>query len=165
MSRSSVLLRYICFALLLAAIPARAEDKWKTPTPEELSMSLQHLAPTGADAMYLDREEIDEDEHDTTHTVYSRIKVLAPKGTDYAKIVLNYSALKNGLGTDILMFEGRTIDPDGSVRPMTAPYSEQVLNSTPEGKVGARTYTLPWPSMGSIFEYRYKMHYRSSIQG
>ena len=82
------LLLVVSASLLLAvsAVPARAADKWTTPTPEELSMTSQPQVP-GAAAVVLFREEISDDNL-SKHSVYVRIKVLTEAGKSQADVEL-----------------------------------------------------------------------------
>jgi hypothetical protein len=79
------------FAVMLlgAAVPLVSHAQFQAPTPEELKMVSDPKAP-GADAVYLYREETEDDPHHF-RTVYARIKVLTEKGNDLATVHVTYS--------------------------------------------------------------------------
>src|ERR1700686_1070609 len=76
------------FALLWSAVPLLSHAQFQAPTPEELKMTSDPKAP-GADAVYLYREETEDDPHHF-RTVYARIKVLTEKGKELATVQVAY---------------------------------------------------------------------------
>jgi hypothetical protein len=148
--RSAVLLAFTV-SPLVSSVRARAQ--FQAPSDEELKMTADPKAP-GADAVYLNYEEID---NDPMHyqSFYARIKVLTEKGKELATVELPY--LKGN--TKIESVSGRTIHQDGTVIPL-AGKPEDLLNE----KVGdlqfkRKVFTLPSVEVGSILEYRYEVHY------
>jgi len=122
--------------LAIAAMPARAADKWQTPTPEELSMTSQPQVP-GAAAVVLFREEISDDNL-SMHSVYVRIKVLTEAGKAYADIELPSEG--DFKAEDIA---GRTIQPDGTVVPFTGkPYVKTITRGR-NVRLEAKVFTMP----------------------
>src|SRR6202166_4629188 len=75
--------------LLRAMVPLLSHAQFQAPTPDELKMTFDPKAP-GADAVYLYREETEDDPHHF-RTVYVRIKVLTEKGKDLATVRVTYS--------------------------------------------------------------------------
>jgi hypothetical protein len=69
---------------MLAAAPFGAFAQTQAPSQEELQMTADPKAP-GADAVYLYREETEDDPHQFS-TVYARIKVLTEKGKEAATV-------------------------------------------------------------------------------
>jgi len=145
-------------ALLLAgaALRASASEPWTSPTPEELSMTSQPQAP-GASAVYLYREE-KTDDPDQTYTEYVRLKILTEGGKDLANVELKYisEGYTNFSLSDIA---GRTIHPDGTVIPFVGKPYERVVEKMKGFKVKSKVFTLPGVTVGSIIEYRYKLHW------
>lgn len=76
------------FALLWSAAPFVTHAQFQAPTPEELKMTSDPKAP-GADAVYLYREETEDDPHHF-NTVYARLKILTEKGREAATIHIVY---------------------------------------------------------------------------
>ncbi|HVC47024.1 MAG TPA: transglutaminase-like domain-containing protein [Terracidiphilus sp.] len=74
--------------LLGLATPLAAIGQFHAPTKEELQMTSDPAAP-GAAAVYLYREEIQDDPHHF-HSVYARIKILKDSGTELATVHINY---------------------------------------------------------------------------
>jgi hypothetical protein len=74
--------------LLVTAAPRIASGQFQSPTKEELSMTSDPKAP-GAAAVYLYREETEDDPHHFS-SVYARIKVLTEKGKDLATVHVQY---------------------------------------------------------------------------
>ena len=102
----------VLFAAMLPAALARAQLQFQPPTPDELQMTSDPKAP-GADAVYLNLEETDNDaQHYESH--YARIKVLTEKGKEMATVELPY--LKGGWKISDL--KGRTIHADGNIVPL-----------------------------------------------
>src|SRR5450432_910388 len=74
--------------LLGSFAPLAAFGQFQPPTPEELKMTSDPKAP-GASAVYLYREEREDDSHHF-RSVYARIKVLSEAGKDLATVHVVY---------------------------------------------------------------------------
>ncbi|MGB6975729.1 MAG: transglutaminase-like domain-containing protein [Terracidiphilus sp.] len=74
--------------LLGLATPLAAFGQFQTPTKVELQMTSDPMAP-GAAAVYLYREEI-QDDHHHFFSVYARIKILKDSGTELATVNIDY---------------------------------------------------------------------------
>jgi hypothetical protein len=155
-------LRRLSFALLCLLLPSLAHAQaWITPTPEELSMTADPQAP-GASAIYLNREEITDDQLHMWRK-YARIKVLAEGGKDLANVEVDQVKDSDGGGYKIVAVAGRTIHPDGTIVPFTgAPY-EKLVEKTRDVKVASKVFTLPAVEVGSIIEYRYELSYDDNL--
>jgi hypothetical protein len=140
--------------LFLAALsPVVVYAQFQPPAPEELTMTSDPKAP-GADAVYLDIEEI---ANDPLHyqSYYARIKVLTEKGKELATVTIPY--LKgNKKVTDI---KGRTIHADGTVIPLAVKPEDLMVAKTGELQIGKKVFTLPSVEVGSILEYSYDLRY------
>lgn len=96
---------YLRFAFLLAigSFPVVAFAQFSAVPKEELSMTSDPKAP-GAAAVYLDREETEDDPH-AFRTVYARIKVLTESGKSAAVVRIDfpttfvYNAVGNNYGS------------------------------------------------------------------
>lgn len=138
-----------------------ADNKWITPTQEELSMTSQPEVP-GAPAVYLYREEITED---SLHmwSFYVRLKVLTEEGKKYGDIKLHF--MKGGGGYDefsgysISDIQGRTIQPDGTIVPFTGKPYDKLIEQSSGMKLMSKVFSLPAVQVGSILEYRYTMRW------
>src|SRR5208282_3419183 len=150
--RKSFFLRSVV-SFLAAVSPAVVYAQFQPPTPEELKMTSDPKAP-GADAVYLDIEEI---ANDPMHfqSYYSRIKVLTEKGKELATVELPYMKGNKKI-TDI---KGRTIHADGTVVPLTVKPEDLMVAKSGEMQIGKKVFTLPSVEVGSILEYRYELHY------
>ncbi|MFZ0336591.1 MAG: DUF3857 and transglutaminase domain-containing protein [Terracidiphilus sp.] len=140
--------------LLLAVLsPALACAQFQPPTDEELKMTADPKAP-GADAVYLDVEEI---ANDPLHyqTYYARIKVLTEKGKELATVTIPY--LKGN--KKVADIKGRTIHADGTVIPLTVKPEDLLSQKSGENQLGRVVFTLPSVEVGSILEYRYDLRY------
>ena len=146
----------------LIAMPAAAHaanDSFRTPTKEELSMTELPGYP-GASAVVLNREEEDRDD---LHVMkrYERIKILTEKGKDLANVELKFVTslardyFDAGDEKQITDIQGRTIHPDGRVIPFTGKPYLKVIEKTNGAKFQERVFTLPDVEVGSIIEYRY----------
>ena len=150
--------RSLTFAsiLLLATAYARADD-WIKPTPEELQMTAEPLAP-GAAAIYLYRDERADDKIHI-HTTYVRLKILSEKGKEYADQEIDYEGGKFGISA----VQGRTIHSDGTIIPFTGKPYQKLLDKNGKEKYKATVFTLPDVQVGSIIEYRYVLDYDSNL--
>ena len=140
------------FALVLAS-PALLHAQFQTPTPDELKMTADPMAP-GAAAVYLYREETTDDKLHY-HTYYERIKVLTEKGKELAtqKIPYEHGQFK------VTNIQGRTIHADGTIIPMTVKAADLVDIKSGKIQVNMMVFTLPSAEVGSILEYRLEIHY------
>jgi hypothetical protein len=143
-------------AVLLGALvsPVLIRAQFQPLTDEELKMTADPKAP-GAAAVYLDYEEI---ANDPLHyqSTYARIKVLTDKGKTLATVELPYFLKGSTKITDI---RGRTIQPDGTIVPLTVKPEDLVVVKTGEYQVERKVFTLPSVEVGSILEYRYDLEY------
>lgn len=137
----------------LALTPAVHAQQWTAPTPEELSMTSLPAVP-GADAIILNKEEIDDDDMHVQY-VYMRIKVLTEKGLRYADVDVDFDKATDSSGFTIGEFYARTVQPDGSIVPFTGKGMDKVLEKTGVDTYTRRAYALPAAKVGSILEYRY----------
>lgn len=145
----------LCSAIgLLAAVwPPLVFAQFQPPNPDELKMTSDPKAP-GADAVYLDIEEV---ANDPLHyrTTYVRIKVLTEKGKELATVELPYL---EGVAK-IADIKGRTIHPDGTVIPLAVKPEDLMISKTSEQQIEKKVFTLPSVEVGSILEYRYDLEY------
>jgi hypothetical protein len=148
-------------ALLGVAAPARAQQQWTPPTPEELSMTSQPQVP-GAAAVYLDYEETtDDDLHSQTY--YVRLKVLTDAGKDFANVKLVSASDTSGddsdgivnFSSDFTDIQGRTIHSDGTIVPFTGKPYDRTVEKTKGVMETEKVFTLPDVEVGSILEYRF----------
>ncbi len=147
--------RIAAIALLLGAPVLHAQNNWITPTPAELSMTSLPEVP-GASAVYLNREEID---NDLLHVkiIYERIKILTEAGKEYANVEIPYATGVKGDQMDNPT--GRTIHADGTIVPFSGKPYQKLVEKGPDYKVVEKIFSLPSVEVGSIIEYRYKLRY------
>lgn len=153
----AVLRRALVLCLVLAPLSAFAFPEWQEPTPAELSMK-SYAADPDAPAVYLYREEtVDDALH--MHSTYARIKILSEKGKDmYSDVELPYLS-----GYSVDSIAGRTIHSDGTVVPFTGKPYNKLLTKEGNLKVMAKVFSMPDVQVGSILEYRFKLHYADGI--
>jgi hypothetical protein len=145
----------LCVVLISAALPALASDSWTTPTPEELKMTSIPEVP-GASALYLNLTQT-ADDHLHMFSNYVRLKVLTEGGKEYANVDLPYFASYDGATVDDIA--GRTIAPDGTVTMFTGKPYDKLIAKAGNVKYKTKVFTLPDVQVGSILEYRFKIHY------
>ena len=109
----------------------------------------------GAAAVYLYKEEIADD---AIHmqSFYYRIKVLTEGGKSRGDIELPFYAGESGVTMDDI--SGRTIHADGTIVPFTGKPYEKLVEKGTDYKIKVKVFTLPAVEVGSIIEYRYKLH-------
>jgi hypothetical protein len=137
--------------------PALLRAQFQEPTADELKMTADPLMP-GASAVYLYKEEsTDEEQHAITY--YCRIKVLSEKGKELATVQIPYVH-----GLDIVTdVQGRTIHADGKVVALTAKPSDLMDAKDKTIQMNTVVFTLPDVDVGSILEYRLKIHFPEFI--
>jgi len=119
-------------------------------------MTSQPQAP-GASAVYLYREERTDDP-DQTYSEYVRLKILTEGGKDLANVELKYVS-EGDTNYSISNIAGRTIHPDGTIIPFSGKPYERSIEKIKGYKVKSKVFTLPDVTVGSIIEYRYKLHW------
>jgi hypothetical protein len=159
--RNDVSLRNVLLFLLLTS-PALVcaqfhKPAFHEPTPEELKMTADPKAP-GADAVFLDIEEIANDQGHYQCS-YARIKVLTEKGKEMATVSLPY--LKTAFKIEEI--KGRTIHPDGTVIPLAGTPEDLLVAKKGDLEIGQKVFTLPDVEVGSILEYSYDLSYPEHI--
>ena len=140
-------------ALFLAATCGHAQ--FQQPTSEELKMTSDPKAP-GAAAVYLYREETDNDERHV-RSFYARIKILTEKGKEQATINVAYA----NQGWEVTDIKARTIHSDGTVIPLEGKPEDLLLTKEDKFKLSRKVFNLPSVEVGSILEYRYDLRYDS----
>jgi hypothetical protein len=143
-------MRHVLVLFALAA-PALIHAQFQPPTPEELKMTADSKAP-GADAVYLNIEDVTDDERHF-YNYHARIKVLQEKGKELATIRVPYVK-----GADkVTKIEGRTIHADGTVIPLTVKPDDLVDFKTKDLQIHAVVFNLPSVEVGSILEYSFRL--------
>lgn len=150
-----ILIRSLSALLFASAIPALLSAQFQEPTSDELKMTSDPKAP-GAAAVYLYREEKTDDQA-SLHSFYERIKVLTEKGLDLATVEIPYEYGK----FQVVDIQGRTIHPDGTVVPLKAKPSDLLDFKNAGHQFNRMVFNLPDAQVGSILEYRLKIHYSS----
>ena len=149
--------------LCLLAAPAARAVGFQPPSPDEIKMTSEPLAP-GAPAIILYRQ-VDRD--DNVHTGhednYIRIKILTEEGRKYGDVEIEFV---KGLG-DVTNVHARTIRPDGSIADFDGKVFEKTLVKRRAGgrqeKYLAKTFTLPDVQVGSIVEYYYTVDFQEDM--
>src|SRR5580698_9697044 len=140
------------FLLLVAVSPLALRAQFQDPTSDELKMTSDPKAP-GASAVYLYREEtLSSDEG--TETIYARIKVLAEKGKELATVQTPFVPGS----TSVEKVEARTIHPDGRAIPLVAKPEDLTNFKSKYFREDTLVFTLPDVDVGSILEYRIRIH-------
>lgn len=138
---------------LLCPKPARASG-FQPPSPDELKMTEESLAP-GAPAIILYREVERDDSGNTAHeNDYFRIKILKEEGRKYADIEIPFYKEN---GNKIVNVHGRTIRPDGSAVNFDGSVVEKSIVKAKGLRYMAKTFALPDVEVGSIIEYYYTL--------
>jgi hypothetical protein len=146
----------LVIAVTVMPPPRLQAQAWTPPTPEELAMKSVPEVP-GAPAIYLYREE-DSDDREQVLSFYFRVKVFSDGGKDLANIEIPFVSGSDGFKVSAI--SGRTIHPDGTIVPYSGKIEDKLIKKSHGGAtVKAKVFTLPSVEVGSILEYRYKIHY------
>ncbi len=145
---------FIAGCLLLGgSLVSLQAQSWTAPTPEELHMTSIPEVP-GAEAVILNREEVDDDDNHM-RMFYYRIKILSEGGIKLGDVELQYDKRSDQFGNSIDAISGRTIQPDGSIVPFNGKPHDKLLYKDKENAYTARVFSMPAVQVGSILEYRY----------
>lgn len=151
--------RCFCFVFVLPCLlclRSSAAD-WPPISPEDLKVTDIKEQP-GAPALFLQREEIDDDMNNV-HSVYARIKILTDAGREYANVELPYSRR----GFTIAGISGRTIHADGSTVPFEGKPFDKTVEKSGGIRINVKSFTLPDVQVGSIIDYRFSLRYQDHI--
>jgi hypothetical protein len=147
--RSLVLL---AFAFLLVTAPVFAGVGFQPVSPDELKMTSDPAAP-GVPAIILYREVARYDDRVPHEDNYFRIKILKEEGRKYGDIEIPFYKERD---EDISGIKARTIRPDGTIAEFHGQVFEKFLvKRRGDGRILAKTFTLPEVEVGSIIEYEY----------
>ncbi len=147
--------RLVWFACLASASFSFAQkEDWLPIAPKDLQVKEVPGSP-GADAIQLYYADFI-DGNTYSEFVYHRIKILTEKGRQPGKYADVEIAILPGFTLSDL--KARTIHPDGQIVEFTGKPFEKTLIKGQGIKILAKTFTMPDVSLGSIVEYKYKLH-------
>ena len=152
------------FLLCILAVPrVKAAAGFQPPSPDELKITREPLAP-GAPAIILYRQvDRDDNPHTGHEDNYIRIKILTEEGRKYGDVEIEFV---KGLH-DVNNVHARTIRPDGSIAEFDGKVFEKTLIKRRAGgrqeKYLAKTFTLPDVQVGSIVEYYYTVDFQENM--
>lgn len=143
-----------CAAAFFAALsPVFLRAQFQPPNPDELKMTSDPKAP-GADAVYLDFEETDNDSQHSQN-YYARIKVLTEKGKEAATVEFEYPGGEFSYGS----ISGRTIHADGTIVPIDVKPEDLTVVKQGDTRIEKKVFTLPNVEVGSVLEYSYQLRF------
>jgi hypothetical protein len=156
-NRGSFAVSALSLIAVLGALACRptiaSAQTFQPPTPEELKMTSEPLAP-GVPAIILYRQVDRDDNGRTSHEDnYLRIKILTEEGRKYADIEIPFFKASG----DVIHIRARTIRPDGSAVDFDGKAFDKSIVKAKGVKYLAKTFTLPDVQVGSIIEYSYTL--------
>jgi Domain of Unknown Function with PDB structure (DUF3857)/Transglutaminase-like superfamily len=137
--------------LVISSVASRAQ--FRAPSEEELRMTADPRAP-GADAVYLDYEENDDDKGHF-QDYYARVKVLTEKGKEAANVEISYPGGPFSIGS----ISGRTIHADGTIVPLTVKPEDLLVAKSGAARTEKTVFEMPSVEVGSVLEYSYQVRY------
>jgi hypothetical protein len=138
-----------------------AGQGFQPPNPDELKMTSEPLAP-GAPAVILYRQVDRDDNMLTAHEDnYVRVKILTEEGRKYGDVEIPFFKENE----EIVNVHGRTIHPDGSIREFDGKIFDKSLLKSREGRVLAKTFSLPDVQPGCVIEYYFTRDFREDVYG
>jgi Domain of Unknown Function with PDB structure (DUF3857) len=144
---------------LLVCPPIAAAQGFQPPSPEELKMTSEPLAP-GAPAIILYRQVDRDDNRHTPHEDnYVRIKILNEEGRKYADPEIPFFKQSQ----DIVHIRARTIRPDGSIASFDGQVFEKSIVKARGVRYMAKTFTLPDVQVGGIIEYSFTIDFKENF--
>ena len=153
----------VVFVFCLLAVPRLRAVGFQPPSPDEIKMTSEPLAP-GAPAIILFRQVDRDDDVRTGHEDdYIRIKILTEEGRKYGDVEIPF--FKENV--DIVNVHARTIRSDGSIKEFDGKVFEKSLYRKKSGgrqdQYLAKTFTLPEVQVGSIIEYYYTVDFHEQM--
>lgn len=143
---------FVCLAS--ASFSFAQKEDWLPVAQKDLQVKEVPGSP-GADAIQLYYADfIDDNIHG--EFIYRRIKILTEKGRQPGK----YADVEIPIfpGFTLSDLKARTIHPDGQIVDFTGKPFEKTLIKGQGVKILAKTFTMPDVSVGSIVEFKYKLH-------
>src|SRR2546423_393642 len=152
-------LRYCVLIVCLAACALAMDQKedWLPITPQDMQVKEVPGNP-GASAIQLYYANFIDDST-SSEFIYHRIKILNDKGRSWADVEIQFTKDFE----EIKDLSARTIHPDGSIVEFSGKPFEKTLIKGRGIKVLVKAFTLPDVTVGSIVEYRYKLHFERSL--
>lgn len=133
-----------------AASPSTVSRPWLPVTPQDLKQVAPGDKSAAAIQLYF-ADEIDDVQHD--EFFYDRVKVLSDSGKDHGNVKIAVLP-----GTSIHDLEARTIHPDGSIIMFSGSAFDTTILRGKGIKILAKTFAFPEVTVGSILEYKYRLH-------
>src|SRR5436309_2857942 len=150
-----VLVAGLCHQSLMLCAAAQApkekeKDEWPALTEEERKWSL----PESHAALLRREEHTDLEKSLSTH--FFRIKILTNEGRKYGDVeITSFRGI-----AELKDVQARTIQPDGSVVPFQGQVFDKTVARVRKVRVLTKTFSLPDVQVGSILEYRYRLHWK-----
>ena len=144
---------FMLIGVLLAAVPALADDAWRSIDPAQLALKAPVVDPDAdAEVIFWDVQ-VDFGLEKTVFVNYVRMKIFTERGKDSrSTIELRYSSRNR-----IEDIAGRTIKADGTI---VALKPEAIFDTTlvklRRLKISAKTFAMPAVEPGVIIEYRWR---------
>jgi hypothetical protein len=142
-------LLWLCFTA--AAGASEPPKPWLPVTPQDLQLKEVPGDPNARAIQMYYADEIDDVEHD--EFLYDRVKILTESGKDRADVEIPVLP-----GTSIHDLEARTIHPDGSIVVFAGNSFEKTILRGKGVKLLAKAFAFPDVTVGSIIEYKYRLH-------
>lgn len=141
----------VTLGLLFFAVRVRAQEGFQPPSPEELKMTSEPLAPD-VPAIILYRQVDRDDNGRIPHEVnYFRVKILTEEGRDQANIEIPFFKQSE----NIVHLKARTIKPDGAIVNFDGQVFERPIAKARGAQFMAKALVLPNVQVGDIIEYSY----------
>ena len=144
---------FMLACLLLAAVPALADDPWRPIDPAHLALKAPVVEPDAdAEALFW-YVQVDFGLEKTVFVNYVRMKIFTERGKELrGKVELRYSSRNK-----IEDIAGRTIKADGTIVELKP---DAIFDSTlvklRRLKINAKTFAMPAVEPGVIIEYRWR---------
>lgn len=138
------------FCALAQGPKDKEKDEWPALTEDERKWSRPEVH-----AVLLRREEhTDLEKSLSSH--FFRIKILTNEGRKHGDIEIVHA---RGIA-ELRDVQARTIQPDGSVVPFQGQIFDKTVARVRKVRVFTKTFSLPDVQVGSILEYRYRLHWK-----
>jgi hypothetical protein len=145
---------FLCGLLVFPALCYGQNYEWQPITPQD--MQLKEIAgyPDAPAVLLYHADYITYvSDYDQSEFVYNRIKVLTDAGRAYANVEIPLVPW-----IKIHDLEARAIHPDGSIAELNSKPFEKIILKNRNFKFLAETFTLPNVAVGTIIEYRFRLH-------
>lgn len=149
----------ILFAISISST-AYSQSKYGNVTDEEMNMTVYPQDTTANAVILLKDADISFKYNDLygfqyEYTLAMKIKILKPEGLEQCNRSISYFKIKSGSEEKITSLSGTTYNVEDGKVVKTKLSKDQIFDSSQDGQLMLRKFTMPAAKVGSIVEFKY----------